>query len=159
ETVCLPEHVAVVEGGAEISQELLSHRWDYIFFTGSTRVGQIVYENAARHLTPVTLELGGKNPCIVDSTAKLDLAAKRIVWGKFINGGQTCIAPDYILVHRNVKDRLVQVLKKCISEFYGPDMESSPDLARMINAEHYQRLKGMLEGEEILFGGKGNAMD
>jgi len=159
ETVCFPEHVAVIEGGIEISQELLAHRWDYIFFTGSTRVGRIVYASAAKHLTPVTLELGGKNPCIVDHTAKLELAAKRIVWGKFINAGQTCIAPDYILVHKNVKEGLVHALKKSILESYGSDMESSPDLARMINTEHYQRLKGMLEGEEILFGGAYNASD
>lgn len=159
ETACLPEHVTVIEGGVEISQKLLAQHWNYIFFTGSTQVGQVIYESAAKHLTPVTLELGGKNPCIVDHTAKLDLAAKRIVWGKFINAGQTCIAPDYILVHQNVKEGLVEALKKSILKSYGSDMESSPDLARIINPEHYRRLKGMLEGEEILFGGKCNDMD
>ncbi len=159
EAVCLPEHIAVVEGGVDISQELLAQRWDYIFFTGSTQVGQIVYESAAKHLTPVTLELGGKNPCIVDQSAKLNLAAKRIVWGKFINGGQTCIAPDYILVHKSVKEDLVSALEKSITESYGPNMESSADLARMINPKHYQRLRDMLTGEEILFGGKYNDTD
>ncbi|MCG2461790.1 aldehyde dehydrogenase [Flavobacteriaceae bacterium F89] len=160
ESVCLPEHVTVVEGGVEISQELLAQRWDYIFFTGSTQVGQIVYKSAAKHLTPVTLELGGKNPCIVDHSAKVKLAAKRIVWGKFINGGQTCIAPDYILVHKKVKGELIRALKKSITESYGSDIEgAAEDLARIINAKHYQRLKGLLIGEEILFGGTYNDSD
>ncbi|MGF1557755.1 MAG: aldehyde dehydrogenase family protein, partial [Flavobacteriaceae bacterium] len=99
-----PEHVTVIEGGVETSQKLLAQKWDYIFFTGSTRVGKIVYESAAKYLTPVTLELGGKNPTIVDETAAILKAAKRIVWGKFLNAGQTCIATDYILVHHSVKD-------------------------------------------------------
>ncbi len=159
EAVFSPEHVTVVEGGIEISQELLAQRWDYIFFTGSTQVGQIVYESAAKHLTPVTLELGGKNPCIVDQTAKLNLAAKRIVWGKFINAGQTCIAPDYILVHKDAKVGLVQALEESITKSFGSEMENSADFARMINSKHYQKLKGMLKGEEILFGGTYNDTD
>ena len=123
------------------------------FFTGSTRVGKIVYQSAAEHLTPVTLELSGKNPCIVDETASIKLAAKRIAWGKFINAGQTCIAPDYILVHKSVKDALVNSLKQHITEFYGEAMEASNDFARIATSKHYEELKAMLEGQKILFGG------
>lgn len=148
-----PEHVAVVEGGVEVSQELLSKKWEYIFFTGSTRVGQIVYKSAAEHLTPVTLELGGKNPCIVDESAQIKLAAKRIAWGKFINAGQTCLAPDYILVHQSVKDLLVEQLKQQIQQFYGENVETSPDFARMATEKHYQELKENLNGQKLLFGG------
>src|SRR5690606_13366832 len=147
-----PEHVSVVEGGVEVSQELLKEKWDYIFFTGSTRVGQIVYEAAAKHLTPVALELGGKNPTIVDETASINLTAKRIVWGKFLNAGQTCIATDYILVHKDVKDQLVDALKQNITKCYGEHMEKSPDFSRMVSKDHYNGLREMLTGEEILFG-------
>lgn len=154
-----PEHVGVVEGGVEVSQELLSKKWEYIFFTGSTRVGQIVYKSAAEHLTPVTLELGGKNPCIVDESAQIKLAAKRIAWGKFINAGQTCLAPDYILVHESVKDLLVEQLKQQIQQFYGENVETSPDFARMATTKHYQELKKSLEGQKVLFGGDYNDKD
>lgn len=153
------EHVTVVEGGVEVSQELLAEKWDYIFFTGSSRVGQIVYKSAAKHLTPVTLELGGKNPTIVDETASIKLAAKRIVWGKFLNAGQTCIATDYILVHKNVKDKLVDALKQNISKCYGENIEQSPDFSRTVSKSHYNGLKEMLVGEEILFGGDSNDED
>ena len=148
-----PAHVTVIEGGVETSQELLAQKWDYIFFTGSTRVGQIVYESAAKHLTPVTLELGGKNPTIVDETASISKAAKRIVWGKFLNAGQTCIATDYVLVHRSVKNKLIEALKQSITNSYGEHPEASPDYARTVSAAHYSGLKEMLEGQEILFGG------
>ncbi len=154
-----PEHVSVVEGGVEVSQELLKEKWDYIFFTGSTRVGQIVYEAAAKHLTPVALELGGKNPTIVDETASINLTAKRIVWGKFLNAGQTCIATDYILVHKDVKDQLVDALKQNITKCYGEHMEKSPDFSRMVSKDHYNGLREMLTGEEILFGGDSNDED
>lgn len=154
-----PEHAAVVEGGVEVSQKLLAEKWDYIFFTGSTRVGKIVYESAAKHLTPVTLELGGKNPTIVDQTAAIKLAAKRIVWGKFLNAGQTCIATDYILVHKSVKDKLVKALKQNITKCYGANMEESPDFSRTVSQGHYEGLKAMLENEEILFGGASNNQD
>jgi aldehyde dehydrogenase (NAD+) len=154
-----PAHVTVVEGGVEVSQELLAEKWDYIFFTGSPRVGKIVYESAAKHLTPVTLELGGKNPCIVDVTASIALAAKRIVWGKFLNAGQTCIASDYILVHENVKDKLIVALKENITKSYGEHMEASPDFSRTVSQKHYQGLKDMLVGEEIVFGGQSNDED
>lgn len=158
-TVFDPAHVAVVEGGVAVSQQLLAEKWDYIFFTGSTQVGKIVYESAAKHLTPVTLELGGKNPCIVDDTAAIDLAAKRIVWGKFLNAGQTCIASDYILVHENVKDKLVEALKQNITKCYGENVEASPDFSRTVSEKHYSGLKDMLVGEEILFGGQSNDSD
>ncbi|MDY7395861.1 aldehyde dehydrogenase [Aureibaculum sp. 2210JD6-5] len=154
-----PTHVAVVTGGVETSQQLLAEKWDYIFFTGSTKVGKIVYESAAKHLTPVTLELGGKNPCIVDETASISLAAKRIVWGKFLNAGQTCIASDYILVHKNVKNKLTEALKKHIIKSYGENIEASPDYARTVSEKHYKDLKELLKGEEILFGGKSNDED
>lgn len=153
------DYIAVVEGGVEVSQKLLSFQWDYIFFTGSTQVGKIVYESAAKHLTPVTLELGGKNPCIVDETAKIDLAAKRIVWGKFINAGQTCIAPDYILVHSSVKQQLIDSLKKHIEKSYGSQVEASPDFARIVNERHHQRLLSLLEGQEVIYGGANNKED
>lgn len=147
------EYVAVVEGGVETSQSLLAEKWEYIFFTGSTRVGKIVYKSAAAHLTPVTLELSGKNPCVVDETASIKLAAKRIAWGKFINAGQTCIAPDYILVHKTVKEQFVEELKHHITEFYGEDIQKSPDFARITTEKHYRELKEKLEGQTLLFGG------
>lgn len=154
-----PAHVTVVEGGVEVSQELLAEKWDYIFFTGSPSVGKIVYQSAAKHLTPVTLELGGKNPCIVEDTAAIALAAKRIVWGKFLNAGQTCIASDYILVHENVKEKLIDALKENITKSYGENMEASTDFSRTVSQKHYQGLKDMLVGEEILFGGQSNDKD
>ncbi|MDT7828294.1 aldehyde dehydrogenase [Pricia sp. S334] len=154
-----PEYVTVVEGGVETSQRVLAEKWDYIFFTGSTRVGQIVYESAAKHLTPVTLELGGKNPTIVDGTAAIATAAKRIAWGKFLNAGQTCIATDYVLVDSSVKQKLVEELKKSITDFYGENIENSPDYARTVSEKHYSGLKDMLKGEEILFGGNTNDSD
>ncbi|USD25079.1 aldehyde dehydrogenase [Flagellimonas marinaquae] len=154
-----PEYVTVVEGGVEASTELLAEKWEYIFFTGSTRVGKIVYQKAAEHLTPVTLELSGKNPCIVDETASIKLASKRIAWGKFINAGQTCIAPDYILVHKSVKNDLVDGLKSHIEQFYGNTIENSEDFARITTSKHYEELKVMLQGQKILFGGNFNDKD
>lgn len=150
------DYVSVVQGGVEESQELLSYKWDYIFFTGSTTVGKIVYQKAAENLTPVTLELGGKNPCIVDNTASIKISAKRIAWGKFLNCGQTCIAPDYILVQQDVKERFVEELIKSIKELYGTSMENSSDLARITTEKHYEHLKTMMLGENILFGGQYN---
>ena len=153
------EHATVIEGGVEIAQQLLAEKWDYIFFTGNTTVGKIVYQSAAKHLTPVTLELGGKNPCIVDDSASIKLAAKRIVWGKFINAGQTCIAPDYILVHHKAKDKLIEALKKSITDSYGNDMETSPDFARIVSSRHHKVLKDKLKDEDIIFGGHTNDDD
>ncbi|TVZ08040.1 aldehyde dehydrogenase (NAD+) [Cellulophaga sp. RHA_52] len=152
-------YVAVVEGGVEVSKNLLDQKWDYIFFTGSTKVGKIFYQSAAKHLTPITLELGGKNPAIVDTTANIKLAAKRIVWGKFLNAGQTCIATDYILVHRDVKDKLIIALQKSIEDSYGKNIEDSSDYARTVSKNHFNNLNDLLEGQEIIFGGQTNAKD
>ncbi|QWX82665.1 aldehyde dehydrogenase [Cellulophaga sp. HaHaR_3_176] len=152
-------YVTVIQGGVEVSEKLLAENWDYIFFTGSTKVGKIIYESAAKHLTPVTLELGGKNPTIVDETANIAVAAKRIVWGKFLNAGQTCIATDYILAHNNIKLKLIGELKKAITAFYGEDIEQSNDFARTVSKNHYNGLVDMLNGEKILFGGQKNDSD
>ena len=146
-------HVTVVEGGIEISRDLLRKKWDYIFFTGSTRVGKIVYKAAAKHLTPVTLELGGKNPCIIDATAPIKLTAKRIVWGKFMNAGQTCLAPDYLLVHHTIKDALVNALKRRITKSYGNHIKESNDFARIATKEQFYNLKKMLQSGKVVFGG------
>ena len=150
-------HVEVYEGGVEVSNKLLAQRWDYIFFTGSVAVGKIVAKAAAEHLTPVTLELGGKNPCIIDETANLKLAAKRIVWGKFINAGQTCIAPDYILIQKNMKVNFISYLIEEIIKAYGKKIDKSPDFARIINTKNWYRLTNMIHDEHILFGGESDA--
>lgn len=148
-----PGHVTVIEGEVAVAARLLRERWDYIFFTGSIAVGKIVAKAAAEHLTPATLELGGKNPCIVDETAVLKLAAKRIVWGKFINCGQTCIAPDYVLVHESVKHDFVEECKKEINLTYGENAQQSPDYARIINHHNFDVLLHLLVGEKVLMGG------
>ncbi|MXO05388.1 aldehyde dehydrogenase [Flavobacterium sp. HBTb2-11-1] len=150
-------HVEVYEGGVEVSNKLLAQRWDYIFFTGSVAVGKIVAKAAAENLTPVTLELGGKNPCIVDETANLKLAAKRIVWGKFINAGQTCIAPDYILIQKNMKVNFISYLIEEIIKAYGKKIDKSPDFARIINTKNWYRLTSMIQDEHVLFGGESDA--
>lgn len=152
-------HVKVVEGGIEVSQKLLAKRWDYIFFTGSPTVGKIVAKAAAENLTPVTLELGGKNPCIIDETANLKLAAKRIVWGKFMNAGQTCIAPDYILIQKDMKSHFVEYLKEEITKAYGENPSESPDFARIVNTKNCQRLINMINAERVIFGGQTDIND
>ena len=152
-------HVKCIEGGVEIAQQLLAQRWDYIFFTGSVAVGKLVAKAAAENLTPITLELGGKNPCIIDETANLKLAAKRIVWGKFINAGQTCIAPDYLLVSEKIKSNFTELLKVEITKAYGENPELSPDFARIIDKKNWERLSKMLGNETIIFGGKTNEAD
>ncbi|MDO4531885.1 MAG: aldehyde dehydrogenase family protein, partial [Bacillota bacterium] len=144
-------YVAVVEGGRAENQALLDQRFDYIFFTGGVDVGREVMQKAAKHLTPVTLELGGKSPCIVDSTAKLRLAAKRIVFGKFLNCGQTCVAPDYILVEDRVKEELIGYLKEWIERMYGAKHRAS--YVRMINEKHFERVKGLIDSEKVVCGG------
>jgi aldehyde dehydrogenase (NAD+) len=152
-------HVEVIEGGVEVSQNLLSQKWDYIFFTGSVPVGKIVAKAAAEFMTPVTLELGGKNPCIIDETANIKLAAKRIVWGKFINAGQTCIAPDYLLVQKKVKSELIAHLKQEITNAYSENPEASPDYTRIINTRNWERLNDLIEPKKVLFGGQKNSED
>jgi len=140
-----PEAVAVVEGGVAETQALLRERFDHILYTGNGTVGRVVAEAAARHLTPVTLELGGKSPVIVDKDANLDSAARRIVWGKFVNAGQTCIAPDYILAHEDVHDELVDKLAAVVRDHFGDDPRSSESFGRIVNERHARRLLGLLE--------------
>jgi aldehyde dehydrogenase (NAD+) len=140
-----PDAVSVVEGGVTETQDLLAERFDHIFYTGNGSVGRLVAEAAARHLTPVTLELGGKSPVIVDRDANLDSAARRIVWGKFINAGQTCVAPDYVMAHEAIHDELVEKLAAVIHDRYGDDPRSSGSLGRIVNERHAQRLKGLLD--------------
>ena len=137
--------VAVIEGDAEVAKALLAERFDYIFYTGSTAIGRKVMGAAAEHLTPVTLELGGKCPCIVDDSAKLDVAAHRIVWGKFMNAGQTCVAPDYVLVHESIEDELIAKMRDTVREFYGDSPAASADYARIVSTKHFDRLQALLD--------------
>jgi len=153
------KHVECVQGDHTVSGKLLAERWNYIFFTGSVAIGKIVAKAAAENLTPVTLELGGKNPCIIDETANLKLAAKRIVWGKFLNAGQTCIAPDYILISKKVKAEFVELIKTEINHAYGENPETSPDFPRIINDKNWKRLTAMLGNEKVLVGGQTNNLD
>lgn len=145
--------VALIEGGAETAQALLHERFDHVFFTGGTATGRIVLQAATRHLTPVTLELGGKNPCIVDADADLDVAARRIAWGKFYNAGQSCVSVDYLLADRRIKDSLVERIVDAVDRFYGPDPAVSPDFGRIISSAHVDRLAGLLGAGTIVRGG------
>lgn len=154
EATFAPEYISVFEGGAETSQELLAEKFDHIFFTGGTKIGQIVMEAAAKNLTPVTLELGGKSPCIVDSNIDVKESAKRITWGKFLNCGQTCIAPDYLLVDRAIKNDLITAIKQCIKDFYGENPQFSPDFPRIVSKRHFQRLVTLLQDGKIISGAK-----
>ena len=149
-----PAYIAACEGHAEVSQALLDQPFDYIFFTGSVAVGKLVMQAAARRLTPVTLELGGKSPCIVDRDIELKITARRIVSGKFINAGQTCIAPDYLLVHHEIKDRLIECIKDSIHDFFGDDPKLSPDYPRIVNEKHFQRLVGLMQLGSVIVGGQ-----
>ncbi|MGV4964808.1 aldehyde dehydrogenase [Priestia aryabhattai] len=148
------EYMTVVEGEVETSTALLKENFDYIFFTGSTMVGKIVAEAAAKHLTPVTLELGGKSPTIVHEDANIEEAAKRIARGKFANAGQTCVAPDYILVQRNVKDELLANLKQVVTNTYGEDVSQNLDFPHVVSEKHFDRLNSFLTNGKIVFGGK-----
>ncbi|MGK0367381.1 MAG: aldehyde dehydrogenase (NAD+) [Thermoproteota archaeon] len=147
------EYVCVVEGAVKETQELLKEKFDHIFFTGSTQVGKEIMKAASEFLTPVTLELGGKSPCIVDKDINIAVTAKRIIWGKTINAGQTCIAPDYLFVHESIKDQLVAEMEKVIAEFYPGRIKDSPDYTRIINERHFDRIVKLLENETVLVGG------
>ena len=152
-----PEYITVVEGGRAENKELLDQVFDFIFFTGGVTVGKEVMEKAAKHLTPVALELGGKSPCIVDHTAKLDLAAKRLVFGKFLNCGQTCVAPDYLLIERSIKDKFLGYLRKWITIMYGENAAEDNDAyVKMINQKHFDRVCGLIDPEKVVIGGGSN---
>lgn len=151
---CFDEkYISLIKGGKEANQSLLKEKFDYIFFTGSTKVGKVVMESAAKYLTPLTLELGGKSPAIVCSDADIKVASKRIIWGKFINSGQTCIAPDYLLVDSKIKKELVKEMIKAILDFYGEKPIENEEYGKIINNEHFNRLKNYLKDKDILFGG------
>lgn len=154
-----PHYISVFEGGVEVSQALLAEKFDHIFFTGGTAIGKIVMAAAAQHLTPVTLELGGKSPCIVDADVEVEMTARRIVWGKFMNAGQTCIAPDYLLVQRRIKPTLLQAIEVAIHQFYGDNPANSEDYGRIISDKHAQRLSSLLSSGRILLGGQTNLGD
>ena len=154
-----PTYVALLEGGVETAQALLAERFDHILFTGGERVGKVVMQAAAQHLTPVTLELGGKSPCIVEPDTDLAVTARRIAWGKFLNAGQTCVAPDYLLVHERIKPALVEALKQVIQTAYGESPAQSPDFARIVNETQFDRLVGLLDRGTIRVGGQHSRPD
>ncbi len=152
-----PELVSVVEGGRAENEALLDQRWDNIFFTGSVAVGRLVMQRAAAHLTPVTLELGGKSPCIVEASANLAVAARRIAFGKWLNVGQTCVAPDYLLVDRNIKDELIELVRAEATKMYGDDALANPAFGKMINEKHFRRVLGLIEPAKVVMGGGSDA--
>jgi aldehyde dehydrogenase (NAD+) len=147
-----PQQAKVIQGAVETSQMLLNQKWDYVFFTGSVPVGRIVSQQIAKHMTPHTLELGGKNPCIIDASTNLDVAAKRICWGKFLNAGQTCIAPDYLLVDSEIKSEFQDQLISTLKAFYEDG--TYDDYARLIHATHFEKLVGFLKDQTIIYGGE-----
>jgi aldehyde dehydrogenase (NAD+) len=148
------EAVRVVEGGVPETTALLAERFDHIFYTGNGAIGRVVMQAAAKHLTPVTLELGGKSPCIIDKSADIDVAVKRIAWGKFYNAGQTCVAPDYLLVHDSVYEPVLKRLAATIREFYGHEPKKSADFARIVNERHHRRLMKLMKSGEVVVGGE-----
>ena len=152
-----PGHVTTVIGDSKEAKELLKLRWDFIAFTGSTNVGKIVAKAAAEFLTPTMLELGGKNPCIVEESSNIKLTAKRIVWGKFVNCGQTCIAPDYIMVQNKIKDKLIEALKSSIQDAYGTNPMESKSYGRLVNKSNFDRINKMVKGGKIIYGGDSDA--
>lgn len=152
-------YIRCVEGGLETNASLINGKFDYIFFTGSVSVGKIVMESAAKNLVPLTLELGGKSPVILDESADIKIAARRIIWGKTLNAGQTCVAPDYLLVHESVKKEFIKELKRSIKEFYGENILENKDFGRIVNERHFNRLKNILESENIIYGGKTSESD
>ncbi len=148
------DYIAVVEGGRKENSELLENRFDYIFFTGSTNVGKTVMEAASKHLTPISLELGGKSPAIIDKSANIPLFAKRIAFGKYLNAGQTCVAPDYVLVHESIKNEFVEALKISIKDFFGNNPLLNDNLPKIINEKHFLRLLDLMKNENIVIGGR-----
>lgn len=150
------DYIVAIQGGAEESKILLDQQFDYIFFMGSASRGKLVMQAAAKYLTPVTLELGGKSPCIVDKNIKIDTVARRLMWGKTINAGQICMAPDYLLVHSDIKEELLLALKNSITKFYGSNPTESPHFCRIINQNHFERLSGLLSQGKIIAGGQLN---
>lgn len=154
-----PEYVAYIPGEVPETTLLLKQKFNHIFFTGSPRVGSIVMEAAAKHLTPVTLELGGKSPCIVHSDAKMNIAVKRIVYGKFMNAGQTCVAPDYVMVHQRVKEKFLEKIKQRIIDIYGDDASLSPDFGRIVNTQHHKRIVSLIDRDKVIVGGQFNEAD
>lgn len=148
---------AVINGDKNVGEQLIHSQFDHIFFTGSTSVGKLVMKAAAEHLTPVTLELGGKSPCIVDQYANIEVAAKRIVWGKFLNAGQTCVAPDYLYVHEAVKEKLVNKMIEAIESFYGKEPISSKDYGKIVSERHLDRLVHLIQGTHVIYGGRMDA--
>lgn len=151
--------IALVEGGVPETSALLEQRFDHIMYTGNGTVAKIVMAAAAENLTPVTLELGGKSPCIVDRTADIAVTARRIAWGKFMNAGQTCVAPDYVLADESIEEELISELKKSVEQFYGGDSESNADYTRIVNLRHHERLLKLMAGQEVAFGGGTRAED
>lgn len=151
-----PEYVAVVQGGRAENTELLEQKFDYIFFTGSVAVGKLVMEKASKYLTPVTLELGGKSPCIVDKDANIKLAARRIAFGKFLNSGQTCVAPDYLFIHNDVKEKFIAEFIGCVKKMFGDNPFDNKDYPKMVNKKHFDRVNNLIEGEKVIIGGTAN---
>lgn len=154
ESVFEKTEVQVIEGGILETQALLKQKFDHIFFTGSTEVGKVIMKAASEHLTPVTLELGGKSPLLIEASADIDIAAKRCAWGKFLNAGQTCVAPDYVLVPRPMQDTFIEKLKHHLEIFYGVDSQQSEDYSRIVNSKHFDRLCGLIDYDKIALGGQ-----
>ncbi|KAA5541278.1 aldehyde dehydrogenase [Adhaeribacter rhizoryzae] len=156
-----PEYIAVVQGVGSVVVPVLmeNYPFDHVFFTGSVPVGKIIMAAAAKHLTPVTLELGGKSPCVIDETANLKVAARRIAWGKFLNAGQTCVAPDYLIIQQSVKEKFVRLMAETLKDFYGEDPAQSPDYPRMLNKKHYEAVTKFLNNGRILLGGQTDEKD
>lgn len=149
------KYVAVVEGGRAENALLLDQKFDYIFFTGGVNVGKLVMEKAAKNLTPVSLELGGKSPCIIDKTANLELAAKRLAFGKYLNLGQTCVAPDYLLIDESIRDDFLQIFIKTVQDMYGENPFDNPNYGKIINEKHYRRIMGLIDPQKVILGGTG----
>ena len=152
-------YIAVVQGNRQVNATLLEQRWDLIFFTGSPTLAKTVMAAAAKHLTPVVLELGGKSPCIIDKTADIAVAAKRLAWGKTLNSGQTCIAPDYILIHEDVKEQFIEAFEKEIKVLHGEDIAADRHYVRMVNDKAFERVTGYFKDGDIIYGGRSNAQD